>query len=108
EDLAYNETPDFFSKKKNPASPELSNSAKPKKNFSYIIGNPPFIGKQLQNREQKDDLAFVTNKMKNYTDLDYVSGWYIKSAQFIQGTKTKVAFVSTNSIVQGEQTSILW
>lgn len=79
-----------------------------KKELSYILGNPPFIGKQMQNKEQKDDLAFVTNEIKNYTDLDYVAGWYIKSAQFIQGAKTKVAFVSTNSIVQGEQTSILW
>ncbi len=79
-----------------------------KNELSYILGNPPFIGKQMQNKEQKDDLAFVTNESKNYTDLDYVAGWYIKSAIYIKSTKIKVAFVSTNSIVQGEQTSILW
>ncbi len=80
----------------------------PKNELSFIIGNPPFIGKQMQSKEQKEDLEFVTNGTKNFSDLDYVAGWYIKSADLIQGTQTKVAFVSTNSIVQGEQTSILW
>jgi hypothetical protein len=57
---------------------------------------------------QKQSLIKVFDNAKNIGDLDYVTGWYIKAAKYIQGTKTKVAFVSTNSIVQGLQTSILW
>lgn len=79
-----------------------------KNELSYILGNPPFRGKQYQSKEQKEDLKNATSDLKNYTDLDYVTGWYFKAAKFIQNTKIKVAFVSTNSIVQGEQTSILW
>ena len=79
-----------------------------KTDLSYILGNPPFIGKQFQTKEQKLDLAIVGRNFKNCSDLDYVTGWFIKAAQFIQNTKIKVSFVSTNSIVQGEQTSILW
>jgi hypothetical protein len=80
----------------------------PKDKLSYIIGNPPFLGKSNQNSEQKKDLIQVGDNFKNCSDLDYVTGWYIKSAKFIQNTIIKVAFVSTNSIVQGEQTTILW
>ncbi|HRO76965.1 MAG TPA: N-6 DNA methylase [Crocinitomicaceae bacterium] len=79
-----------------------------KDELSYIIGNPPFIGKQLQNETQKDDMNFVFTNHKGAKILDYVSAWYFKSAQFIQNTKIKVAFVSTNSIVQGEQVGTLW
>ncbi|MFY7743072.1 MAG: class I SAM-dependent DNA methyltransferase [Flavobacterium sp.] len=79
-----------------------------KNDLSYIIGNPPFIGHQLRNQQQIEDLELIFNDNKRAGRLDYVAAWYIKSAQFIQGTKIKVAFVSTNSIVQGEQTGILW
>jgi type I restriction-modification system DNA methylase subunit len=75
---------------------------------SYIFGNPPFIGKQNQTMEQKADLDLVANKIKNYGLLDYVSCWYIKALEYIKNTKVSVAFVSTNSITQGEQVAVLW
>jgi len=76
--------------------------------FDYILGNPPFSGSRIMSKEQKEGLAKVFEYAKNTGDLDYVTGWYIKAAKYIMGTKTKVAFVSTNSIVQGEQVGILW
>ena len=79
-----------------------------KNTFDYIIGNPPFVGKKEQNIAQKNDLDIVFTGMKGTGVLDYVTCWYIKAAQLIQNTKTKVAFVSTNSISQGEQVGILW
>ena len=79
-----------------------------KEELSFIIGNPPFIGSRIMVKNQKQDLINVFDNIKNIGELDYVTGWYIKSAKFIQDTQIKVAFVSTNSIVQGLQTSILW
>lgn len=79
-----------------------------KNELSYIIGNPPFIGSRIMNAIQKASLTNVFDNAKNIGDLDYVTGWYIKAAKYIQNTKIKVAFVSTNSIVQGIQTSLLW
>lgn len=79
-----------------------------KNELSYILGNPPFIGQHLQNAEQKKDMKNIFGKIKGAGVLDYVSAWYIKAAQYIQNTNIKVAFVSTNSITQGEQVSILW
>jgi len=76
--------------------------------LSYILGNPPFAGKHLQAVEQKNDMAIVFKKIKGFKNLDYVTAWYIKAARYIQGSKIKVAFVSTNSISQGEQVGILW
>jgi hypothetical protein len=76
--------------------------------FDYILGNPPFIGKHLRNTEQDADMELVFQDVKNYKSLDYVTCWYLKAAQYVQNTKTKVAFVSTNSISQGEQPGILW
>lgn len=80
----------------------------PKEALSYIIGNPPFIGKQLQKNFQKNDMEMIFSKSKGAGVMDYVSAWYIKASQYIQNTKIKVAFVSTNSISQGEQAGILW
>lgn len=81
----------------------------PKDKLSYIIGNPPFIGAMIMNSEQRKDVQLVfNNEIKSFGVLDYVTAWYLKAAKYIQKTKIKVAFVSTNSIVQGEQTSILW
>jgi len=80
----------------------------PKNELSYILGNPPFYGKQLQTKEQKEDMKLVFKGVKGAGVLDYVTAWYLKASQYIQGTKIKVAFVSTNSITQGEQVSILW
>lgn len=76
--------------------------------FNYILGNPPFIGKQLQNESQKKDMESVFAGVQGAGVLDYVAAWYLKAAQYVQNNKTKVAFVSTNSISQGEQVSILW
>ena len=80
----------------------------PKTELTYILGNPPFIGKQLQNKEQKEDMKHIFEGVKGAGVLDYVSAWYLKAAKYIKDTKIKVAFVSTNSISQGEQVGILW
>jgi hypothetical protein len=79
-----------------------------KNELSYIIGNPPFLGASVMTKFQKNQLLNVFDNSSNSGLMDYVTAWYIKSAKYIQSTKIKVAFVSTNSIVQGEQTSILW
>jgi hypothetical protein len=79
-----------------------------KNELSFILGNPPFIGSRIMNKSQKESLTKVFENAKNIGDLDYVTGWYIKAAKYILNTKIKVAFVSTNSIVQGLQTSLLW
>ena len=76
--------------------------------FDCILGNPPFVGKHLQNEEQKKDIANIFSGIKGTGVLDYVTCWYIKAARLIQNTNTKVAFVSTNSITQGEQVGALW
>lgn len=76
---------------------------------SYIFGNPPFIGKKMQSKEQKEELLSLFDDTKNGSDLDYVACWYIKATNYIKdNVKIEVAFVSTNSITQGEQTAILW
>ena len=79
-----------------------------KQELSYIIGNPPFIGYHLMSKEQKSDLINAFDTAENIGILDYVTAWYVKAAKYVQKTRIKVGFVSTNSIVQGEQTSILW
>lgn len=76
--------------------------------LTHILGNPPFIGKQLQNKEQKEDMTKIFGKVQGAGVLDYVTAWYLKASKYIQNTKIKVAFVSTNSISQGEQVGILW
>ena len=79
-----------------------------KTTFDYILGNPPFVGKNYQDETQKADMEFVFAGFNNHSMLDYVTAWYIKAAKLIQNSNTKVAFVSTNSISQGEQTGLLW
>nr|WP_233195850.1 DNA methyltransferase [Aquimarina sp. MAR_2010_214] len=74
----------------------------------YILGNPPYLGSFLQTKEQKSDLALVCSGFKSYKDLDYISCWFIKSARFVQKDNVKCAYVTTNSICQGEQVSLLW
>jgi hypothetical protein len=81
---------------------------KPGTKFDYILGNPPFIGSKIMKQSQRSQIVKLFYNADGSGVLDYVTGWYIKAAKYIQGTKIKVAFVSTNSIVQGEQTSILW
>ena len=85
----------------------------PKHKLDYIMGNPPFVGYSLQSKEQKDDIRsiYVDEKGKPYKTagkIDYVSGWYFKAAQLMQGTAIRTAFVSTNSITQGEQVAGVW
>jgi len=75
---------------------------------SYVLGNPPFVGKKEQNAEQKADMSFVCGDVKGNGVLDYVTAWYFKAAEYIQDSHIIVGFVSTNSISQGEQVSILW
>jgi hypothetical protein len=79
-----------------------------KNELSFIIGNPPFIGSNIMSQNQRDAIVRELDNIQGSGVLDYVTGWYIKAAKYIQDTKIIVAFVSTNSIVQGEQTSILW
>lgn len=78
------------------------------KDLTYIVGNPPFIGKHYRKPAQQAELVAVLGGKKGAGDLDYVAAWYIKAAAYIQGTKIKCAFVSTNSICQGEQVPVLW
>ncbi len=81
----------------------------PKDKLNYIMGNPPFVGKKEQSKEQKNEiLELFDKKIRRAGNLDYVTGWYYKSAKIIQNTNIKTAFVSTNSITQGEQVPILW
>lgn len=80
----------------------------PPQRCSYVLGNPPFVGAKYQTAEQRADLGVVTADVKNAGLLDYVAGWYLKAADYIQGTAIPVAFVSTNSITQGEQVGVLW
>lgn len=80
----------------------------PKAKLNYIMGNPPFVGKKEQSREQKSDLVSVWKNAKGTGNLDYVTGWYKKAAEVVQSSRIQVAFVSTNSITQGEQVPIFW
>jgi len=80
----------------------------PKNELSYILGNPPFVGSKMMSKEQRKDIISVFDNVKGAGVLDYVSGWYAKAAKYIQNTRIKCAFVSTNSITQGEQVGILW
>jgi hypothetical protein len=76
---------------------------------TYICGNPPYLGSTWQNAEQKDDLKQLFDKrVKNWKSLDYVAGWFIKAADYCTRTPATAAFVSTNSICQGQQVPILW
>ncbi len=76
---------------------------------TYICGNPPYLGSTWQSNEQKDDLKLVFDgRTKTWKSLDYVSGWFMKAADYGTQTKSAAAFVSTNSICQGQQVPILW
>lgn len=74
----------------------------------YIIGNPPYLGARVQDEEQKSDMDFVFHTFPKYKDLDYISIWFYKAKSYIQGLNAKFAFVSTNSICQGQQVALLW
>lgn len=74
----------------------------------FILGNPPFVGKHLQSEQQKADIALIFKGFTGAGVLDYVTAWYLKAARYIQQTSIRCAFVSTNSVAQGEQVGILW
>lgn len=78
------------------------------KNIVYVIGNPPYIGAKKQDKIQKSDMAKVFNGVKDYKNLDYVACWFYIGSQYIKKVNAELAFVSTNSIVQGDQVALLW
>jgi hypothetical protein len=86
----------------------------PAENCSFVLGNPPFLGKTYQSKEQKADVEGVMQNIKGAGDLDFVAAWYVKAAGYIRSVPrkglepTRCAFVSTNSITQGEQVGVLW
>lgn len=81
-------------------------SVVPKDALNYIMGNPPFVGYSLQSKEQKEDLKAVAPQATK--NIDYVAGWYFKAAQMMTHTAIRTAFVSTNSLTQGEQVVSVW
>ncbi len=88
-------------------------SVVPKEKLNYIMGNPPFVGYGLQSKEQKEDIisVYVDEMGKSYKTagkIDYVAGWYFKATLLMQNTNIRTAFVSTNSITQGEQVASVW
>ena len=76
--------------------------------LSYIMGNPPFVGAKMMNKQQKAEVLSLFNENSSAKSLDYVAAWYKKSAEYMKETNIHSAFVSTNSITQGEQVPILW
>ncbi|NQL62368.1 class I SAM-dependent DNA methyltransferase [Streptococcus suis] len=74
----------------------------------YLIGNPPYIGAKLQNKEQKEDLRLTIGEQFKYKKMDYIAGWFYKGIDFINTSNSKLAFVTTNSIFQGEQVAFIW
>ena len=101
------------------------NEVIPADRVDYIFGNPPFVGAKYMSDEQRADMESVSGDIQSYGLLDYVTAWYVKAVQFLKGDnliqdllsglggpvpkdRVKIAFVSTNSITQGEQVAVLW
>jgi hypothetical protein len=80
----------------------------PKSELSYILGNPPFLGARVMDKVQKNEVIQIFDNMKDCANLDYVTCWYKKAVEYMKDTNIETAFVSTNSICQGEQVPILW
>lgn len=74
----------------------------------YILGNPPYEGARKQDDKQKQDMDYVFSKFEKYRDLDYIACWFYLGVEYIKNTNSQLAFVSTNSITQGQQVSLLW
>lgn len=74
----------------------------------FVFGNPPYLGSSMQDESQKADLEHVCGRFPNYKNLDYIANWFYLGTLYIKGNKAKCAFVSTNSICQGEQVQLLW
>jgi hypothetical protein len=72
----------------------------------FVIGNPPYLGSRNQDKDQKDDMKLVFSK--DYKSLDYIAAWFYKGANYIKGNNAKCAFVSTNSVCQGDQVALTW
>lgn len=79
-----------------------------KPRYHFILGNPPFVGSRLMDKSQRSEIEQLFKDVENNGVLDYVSGWYIKAAEYIKENSSQAAFVSTNSISQGEQVNVLW
>ncbi len=79
-----------------------------KEHLNYIMGNPPFVGGMYMSSEQKDDITTIMHGFGSAGELDYVAGWYKKASNYMANTDIKAAFVSTNSICQGQQATTLW
>ncbi len=84
------------------------NRVLPAERCSFVLGNPPFVGNKLMKPSQREDLMSCAAAVLQAGSLDYVSGWYFKAAEYIRGFKINCAFVSTNSISQGEQVGVMW
>ncbi len=74
----------------------------------YVIGNPPYLGARLQDESQKNDMKIVLHSIKGHNNMDYIACWFYKASEYIKDFNAKVAFVSTNSICQGEQVALIW
>lgn len=74
----------------------------------YVMGNPPYVGSSMQDEGQKKDLTIVCGDFDSYKNLDYIACWFVKGAKYVKDSIAKLAFVSTNSICQGEQVAMLW
>jgi hypothetical protein len=74
----------------------------------YIIGNPPYLGARLQDVTQKKDMSVVFHGIRGYNNMDYISCWFYKAKEYISGKNAEAAFVTTNSVCQGEQVALLW
>ena len=74
----------------------------------FVFGNPPYLGSSMQDDAQKNDLEYVCGKFQNYKNLDYIANWFYLGSLYINQGKTKCAFVSTNSICQGDSVALLW
>ncbi len=74
----------------------------------FIFGNPPYLGARLQEEEQKADMEYAMGEQIAYNNLDYISTWFICGTKYIANSSAKLAFVTTNSICQGEQVALLW
>jgi len=74
----------------------------------YVIGNPPYLGARVQDAEQKNDMDIVFGHLKKYRDLDYINCWIYKASNYIKDNNARCAFVTTNSICQGQQVPLIW
>ena len=84
------------------------NDVLPAAECKFVLGNPPFVGKAFMSARQKEDMAGVFDGVTGAGVLDYVTAWYMRAGEYIRNSDIRVAFVSTNSITQGEQVGILW